>query len=688
MVPLADKSAPVSNGAAPPALWQAWLLSALLVLLVIALYWPATGHDFVSFDDNEYVTANPHVQGGLSWQAVRWAFATPVSCNWHPATLLSHALDCQLYGLKPWGHHLTSLLLHALNTVLVFVLVRTMTRATWRSFFLAALFAVHPLRVESVAWVAERKDLLSGLFGLLTLWTYVRYAEAQEAKAKARNGEHPTSNIQHPTSNEPPDAPRTTRHAPLFYGLSLLCFALGLMSKPMLVTLPFVMLLLDYWPLRRFASLESKVSSLGSAPHALRTTQHATRNTQHATRLTLLDKVPFLLLAAVMSAVTLVVQKQGGAVRAFQAYPLDVRCANALVAYCRYIGKLLWPAGLAVYYPHPGHWAPGLVALAAVLLGTITALAVVLRHRAPFLLVGWLWFCGMLVPVIGLVQVGGQAMADRYTYLPCLGLLLVAVWGAYELARTFHFGRDASPRRPTYAAGGRLGEASLPLSLLSLAGAAAVLACCVTARQQLHYWQDSEALFRHALDVTANNSLAHNSLGTALDAKGQVEEATSQYREALRLRPGYPEAHYNLGNVCAKQGKIEEAMNHYREAIRLNPAYCEAHYNLANLLAVNGRPAEAVAQYQAAISANPDYADAHFNLAMLLARSGKADEAIVEFQQAIRLRPGDADAHNFLGLALAGKGRLDQAISQYREAIRLNPDYAQARINLQRALAQ
>jgi Flp pilus assembly protein TadD len=667
----------------------------------MALYWPATRHAFVSYDDPNYVTANPQVQSGLSWQGIKWAWSHPVSVNWHPVTVLSHMLDSQWFGLEPWGHHLHNVVLHALNAVLVFALMQQMARAQksvvssqgpvalsspgscvlgleskdlgpqstlqrfdaprlttdygllttdsqswgWRSFFVAALFAVHPLRVESVAWVAERKDLLSAFFGLLSLWAYLCYARKSVVRSQwSVAGDQGTTD----------HASRFTFHVSPPYLLALLCFALGLLSKPMLVTWPFIMLLLDYWPLKRMQNEECRMKKAGaSSPFILRPSTFI-----------LLEKLPFFLAAAAVSVITFVVQKQGGAVSALQGLPLGVRCENALISYCRYLGKLVWPTGLAVYYPHPGEWPLWLVVPAGVFLLGTTLLFLVLRRRWPFLFMGWLWYLGMLVPVIGLVQVGGQAMADRYTYLPSLGVLILVVWGAGALTCNWRY----------------------RAAVLGVLGAAAIILCCVLTGRQLSYWKDSEALFRHALEVTANNPLAHDSLGSALSSKGQVEEAIRHYHEALRLNPVYPEAHYNLGNELVRKGKTAEAASHYQEAIRLKPQYAEAHYNLARVLAEGGRVDEAIEQLQAATRSKPDYSDAHFNLGILLAGAGQTNAALSEFQAAVRLRPGDADGHNFLGLTLARMGRTDEAVSQYREAIRLKPDYAEARNNLARAL--
>jgi protein O-mannosyl-transferase len=598
-------------------LWSGTVAALCLALaaVTLAVFWPATGHDFV-YDDTPYVVDNPHVTSGLTLQNARWALGSGYAANWHPVTWLSHMLDCQMFGVKPWGHHLTSVLLHALNAVLVFVLLQQMTGARWRSLLVAALFALHPLRVESVAWVAERKDVLSGAFGLLALICYVRYA-----RGRSRN------------------------MASGFYVLSLSCFALGLMSKPMLVTLPFVLLLLDYWPLQRFgrSTLEARRPALLPL---------------------LLEKLPFLALSAAVSVVTVLVQAREGAVASVESIPLGARSGNALVSYCRYLGKLFWPADLAVFYPHPGYWPLTEVLLAG---GTIAGISVLLwaqRRRSPFLLMGWLWFVGTLLPVIGLVQVGDQALADRYTYLPSLGVLILAVWGTAELTR------DWQHRAPA----------------LSVAGSVAVMVCLALTRQQIAYWQNSETLFGRALEVTENNYLAHNNLGNALHKKGQRDEAIAHYQEAIRLNPGFALAHDNLGNALDEKGEADEAIRHFQEAIRLKPDYAEAHYNLGNALGRKGQRDEAIAQYQEAIRLNPDSALPHNNLGIALGENGAIDEAIRQFREAVRLEPANAEAWNNLGVAFASKGQLDEAIRHFQEALRLKPDYADARGNLARAL--
>jgi len=603
---------------------QTWMLATLLGLATLVLYWPATHNAFINFDDSFYVSGNPHVQAGLTWESTKWAFSHPVSGNWHPVTMLSHMLDCQVFGMQPWGHHLTSLWLHALNTVLVFALLRRLTGALWRSAAVAAVFAGHPLHVESVAWVAERKDVLSACFGFLALLLYVRYAHQPQP------------------GNEGPAADRRTGtpacYRSLSYWLAWLCFALGLMCKPMLVTWPFVLVLLDYWPLERFQP-------------------------GRGWRL-VLEKVPFVALATAASMVALAMQQQEGAVRGLESLPLEMRAGNVLVSYCRYLGKMLWPADLAVFYPHPGNWPLRLELLAGVFLACLSTIVWVKRRRHPFLLVGWLWFIGTLVPVIGWVQVGIQSMADRYTYIPSVGLLVLIVWGAYELSRAW-------PHQSV---------------LLGLAGSSAILLCLALTRQQIGYWKDSETLFRHALAVSDDNCTARNSLGNALLDQGRTEAAIDQFQAGLRLDPNYPPALDSLGNALAKQGETDAAINQYQQALRLNPDYAEAHNNLGNALGKQGRTDAAISEYQAALRLNPDGAEAHYNLGNLLARTGQTDAAISQYQAALGLNPRYAEAYNNLGILVARNGQTAAAISLYQAALRFKPDYADAHYNLGNAL--
>ena len=657
-----------------------WLLAVLLVLVTLAVYWPATRGGFIAYDDNLLVTENPQVQKGLTLEGMELAWFNPVNCLWHPLTVMSHMLDCQLFGLNPWGHHLTSVLLHGLNAGLVFALLQQMTGATWRSLLVAALFAVHPLRVESVAWVAERRGLLSGFFGLLALMAYARYAQRRMQNAECRMQNPAAPNLQHVS--------RFTFHARTFYLLSLGFFACGLMSKPTLLTWPFVMLLLDYWPLRRMQNEECRMQNAEASD-----TDHAPRNTFHVSRFTfhsrqsqsffplLVEKIPFFVLVALSSVVTFVVQMRTGALVSMEILPAGARVGNALISYCHYLGKLFWPVDLAVLYthpilaavtltyPNPAHVPLGPVVLAGGLFLGLSALVCAWPRRHPYLLVGWLWYCGVLVPVIQVIQTGTHGMADRYTYLPSLGVMILAVWGVYELMQGKAAGgvereerreerQEREEREERGSVGHALARSTLHASrstliLLSVAGGAVIVLCVALTRQQIGYWRDSETLFRHLLEVTKNNYAGHVNLGTVYSRRGQLDEAIREYRESLRLNPYYGLTHYNLGNALLQKGEVDEAIQHYQLSILLLPMYVDS-YN---------------------------------NLGLALRKKGRVDEAIRQFQQAARLKPDDADIHYNLGAALAQRGQMDEAIRQFQEALRLQPDYGDARRNLNAALA-
>jgi tetratricopeptide (TPR) repeat protein len=561
-----------------------WLLAVMLVLVTMALYWPATRCDFVNLDDGLHVTSVVQVQRGLSLEGIKWAFFNPVADNWSPITVLSHMLVCQVFGLNPWGHHLANVLLHAFNAGLVFALLQQTTGAKWRSLLVAALFAVHPLRVESVAWVTERKDVLSSFFGLLALMAYTRYARCGMQKAEGRMQKSATAKAPH-APRSPFHVSRLTLHAS--YLLSLLCLALGLMSKPMLVTWPFVMLLLDYWPLGRIAEFGMRSADSRLKPHVSRLTVLPL----------LVEKIPFFALAALEGVVTFLVQKRAGVLAVGETLPLGARLANALVSYGRYLEKLFWPAKLAVVYPHPGHWALGKLLLAGGLVLGISVLAWAQRRRYPYVLMGWLWYCGTLVPVSQVIQTGGHSIADRWTYLPSLGMLILTVWGTCELTRRWRY-------------------QVLPLAV---AGGAAIVLCLALTRHQIGYWRDSEALFQHALDVTENNDAAHNGLGVALDKNGQIDEAIRQFQESIRLNSDHADVHYNLGTACYQQGRPGEAIREFQEAIRLKPDHAMAHNNLGTALGQQGRTEDAIRQFQEALRLMPDYADARKNLDVLLA---------------------------------------------------------------------
>ena len=612
------------------------VLALALCALVLSDFLPVLQNGFVGYDDPDYVTANPRVQQGLTMENIRWAFSTSAAANWHPMTWLSHMIDCDLFGPAPWGHHLTSVLIHGINTVLVFILFRRLTNAPWRSFFVALFFGVHPLRVESVAWVSERKDMLSACFFLLSVWAYSRFAREQSrivgsvGDLKSSESKHEASSVKRLRSSLHPLSSRS-------YVLSLLLFILGLLSKPMLVTLPCVLLLLDFWPLARWSR-------------------------QVALKL-LAEKIPFFLAALVVSAVTLSVQRHGGAMEL--KLPFVLRLENSVVSCCRYVGKLLYPADLAVFYPYPDHWPIAVVAAAALLLLAVNALALSQRRNHPFFLVGWFWFIGMLAPVLGLIQVGEQAMADRYTYLPSIGLLLALVWGSVVLASRWRSQQ----------------------AFLSTSGVALALLAAFATRRQIQFWRDSQTLFTHTLAVTRNNYLAHNNLGTAFDQMGRIEEAIAHFRQGLAIKPDFVLAHNNLGVTLDRAGRFQEAIDEFQEALRFRPRYAEAHHNLGVTLMKLGRVDDAIREYRDALQFNPHYPDAHYNLGVALNQKGQRAEAIQEYQAALRLQPNSPDIHNNLGVVFEKEGRLGEAIAEYAEAAHLRPDYVRAHYNLGVALA-
>jgi tetratricopeptide (TPR) repeat protein len=590
------------------------IFGTVLFLLVAGVFLPAATHDFITYDDPVFVTENGHVKGGLTWKGVGWAFRSTEASDWHPLTWLSHMADYELYGLNPGGHHLTNVLLHALNAVLLFVVLRKMTGAFWRSLFVAALFGLHPLHVESVAWISERRDVLSTIFWMLALWAYARRAEL---------------------------IPAPGRGAPVFYGLALLFFALGLMCKPMLVTLPCVLLLLDYWPLGRWHG------SSVSARWAL-----------------LAEKIPFFALSAAACVVTFVAHAGGGAVASTEDFPWNVRIANALIAYCRYLGKCFVPTKLAVFYPFvPGHLPFKEALLAGAILAAITVAALGLVRRRPYLLVGWLWFTGTLVPVIGLVQIGGQSFADRYSYVPLIGVFIMLTWAAVDLTAT----RPRAQRVLAVLAGGILA------------------ASAVMASRQLSYWRDSASLFRHALAVTDDNWVAHANLSAAL-SKTSASEAGAEYHEAVRILAALAETHDKRGLELERTpGHSQEAIKEFQKAAEIMPDLAEPHYNLGTALAkIPGRLPEAIGELRAAVRLKPEFAEAHYNLATALAgTSDGAAEAIPEFEEAVRLSPGNVAAHYRLGFLLSGiPGREGEAIAEYQSVIRLRPDSYQAHFNL------
>src|SRR6266446_814371 len=571
----------------------------LVYLFLTAITWLVFGqtvrHDFVNFDDHVYVYDNPLVTGGLTIHGIVGAFTHPHGRNWHPLTTISHMLDCQLYGLNAGGHHFTNLALHTIAVLLLFRVLRVTTGALWPSAFVAALFAIHPLHVESVAWVSERKDVLSAFFFMLTLAAYVRYARAP---------------------------------SPGRYFIVAMIFALGLMSKPMLVTVPFVLLLLDYWPLRRFdkdARLKPGggiVGWLNRRPNYL-----------------FLEKTPLLVLSGLSCLATIWAQDQ--ATGLVEQLPFTWRLNNALVSYIEYVRQTFWPARLAVFYPHPNNPLPiWQVTLATALLLLISAMAILLRKKRPYVFTGWFWYVGMLVPVIGIVQIGEQGHADRYTYLPHIGLFLLIVWTAADLAMAWHLRRE----------------------YLWLAGTTTIAVLSYGAAFQTSFWKNSEGLWDHALFVTSNNDFAHNNLGFLYLQRGELDKAISHFETALKIRSGNSQTRYNLGTALV-------------------------HMNLGNALARKGRPEEAIVHYEEAVKLRPDYGDAYYNFGSVLFQEGRIDDAIAQWQKALAIQPNDAAAHTSLGNAFLQKGWPEEAIVHYQSALQIDPGEVNARNNMAWVLA-
>ncbi len=646
------------------------LISVALVAATLAVYWPVLKYDFVRYDDDKYITENRRITGGLTGDSIVWAFTRAHYHMWHPLTTLSQMLDCKLFGLDPGRHHLTSLLFHLVNTVLLFLVLKKMTGAVWPSAFVAAVFALHPLQVESVAWLAERKNVLSGLFWILTIGAYVRYAQRPGVPA---------------------------------FLLVVLVFGLCIMTKPIVVTLPFVLFLLDYWPLERFRFGPKTGTEPADrhSPPALFPDESTHLNFRKAQPwLLIVEKIPFFVLAAVLSVITFTAQRGGGVMSGLEKLPLKSRAANALISYLTYIEKMVWPSGLAVFYPHPaGKFSVVKAALSAVLLALLTILCLCLWRRRKYLATGWLWYVGTLVPVIGLVQVGAQARADRYMYLTMIGLLVVVAWAISDMVARYR----------------RLRVLAFLAALVMLTGAA------VCTRLQLRHWKNSEALFRHALDVTQNNVVMHNNYANLLHESGKLDEAVRHYEKSLKLRPNSAEIHNNFANVLSELGRADDAVIHYKRALELKSNFAVAHYNLAGLLAKQADLEGAIKDYQQAVKIKPDYVEAWGELGFVLAQKGLFEDAIDCYEKAIELKPDFVIAHGRLGLALAQLGRnrqaveqflivlkarpddsemhfnvgfllehegqINEAISHYRRALEISPDFAQARQRLQALLA-
>jgi tetratricopeptide (TPR) repeat protein len=591
--------------------WIDIALAALIVAATVFVYSQVRASQFVALDDPQYVTTNPQVKAGLTWAGVQWAFTTMRDGNWFPLTWLSHMAVAQTFGLDSGFHHLANLALHVLSAVLLFTALRRMTGARWPSALVALLFGVHPQHVESVAWVAERKDVLSGLFWMLAFNAYAHYVRR----------------------------PGWRR-----YLLVVGPFVLGLLSKSMIVTLPFVLLLLDVWPLGR---LRLGAGGFGVARRLVR------------------EKVPLLALAGASAMITFIAQQAVGAVAPLDRIQAGLRAANALVSYVAYIASFFWPSGLAVFYPYEPAIAWWQTALAAAALITVSVFVLRRRASSPYLAVGWAWYLGTLVPVIGLVQVGSQARADRYTYIPAIGLSIMLAWGAAEIAARRQWAR---------------------VPLAGLAGVFSV-ACAVLTWNQVQVWRTSTTLFEHALAVTRDNYVALDGVGLELRLQGHMDEAIGYFREAVRVSPVFAIAQNNLGEALLARGRAEEALPHLVEAVRLNPALREARVSLALAQSNLGRADEAIATYEEAVRKWPDYANARTRLGMALAEHGRIGEGLAHLREAVRLAPDDPDAHYNLGRTLLGAGSIGSAVAEFKETLRLHPDFVEGHFNLGNVLA-
>jgi len=613
------------------------LISICLVTAIIAVYWLVYNYDFVKYDDDIYVTNNTNIQSGLNWKSIRWAFTTGYAGNWHPVTWLSHAIDYQLFKNWTGGYHLVNILLHILNTLVLFYLLTRMTSAVWPSAFVAAAFALHPLHVESVAWVAERKDLLSTFFWLLTMWAYIRYVESPKLK---------------------------------WYLVTIALFVLGLMSKPMLVTVPFVLLLLDFWPLQRKFS------------HRL-----------------LIEKMPFFICSFTSCVVTFLVQQNSNAVVAFHTFGFKVRIGNAVVSYIAYITKMIWPCRLAVLYPHPGGELSAIkVIVCGLLLALISIYFICLARRYRFLTVGWFWYLGTLVPVIGLVQVGAQAIADRYTYMTLTGLFIIIAWSAKEFVPKWRYRN---------------------IILVSLA-VAVLVAWALTASRQLRYWRNSITLFEHTLQITKNNRIILYCYAISLANLDRFDQAIECFNKSLKIKPNFAEAHNGLGLALERTGKVSAAIEHLKLAIQYKPDFVPAYNNLAITLYKQRRTEEAIGYLKQALKLKPDYIksllslgviynasqkfdeaieslnkvleiapanlDAHNHLCTVLTAMGKTDEAIKEALFVLTARPNDVNMYRKLGILLERKGETAEAIKSYRTALKIDPYEVNTRLLLETAL--
>ena len=611
------------------------LIYLLLTAATIIAFWQVSQCDFITYDDPLYVTKNTHIMNGVTVDSVRWAFTSVYFNLWLPLTMISHMVDVQLFGLNPHGHHMISLLFHIANTLLLFFVFHRMTKAPWKSAFVAALFAIHPLHVDSVAWVSERKDVLSTFFWMLTMTAYVSYGERPRLKT---------------------------------YMAALAFFIMGLMAKPMLVTLPFVMVLLDYWPLQRFgqkkvapdvrAELDESIfanKQKGEKP-PLQNIGKDTRPAVHkygwaGVRSLLIEKIPFFALIPLFSVLTYI-----GAGEAVKHYPMKVRISNAFVSYFIYIGKMIWPANLALFYPHPGLWPLWQAAGAALLLGAVTAIVIMTAKRFQYLALGWLWFVGTLVPVTGIVPIGGHGRADRYTYVPLIGLFIMIAWGIPELLKKWRYCKET-----LFASSALI----LPFLL-------------IVTWTQVGYWRNSITLYDHALKVTSPSNIILCSRGLAHDELGNHRQAISDFDRAIEISPEYADAYNYRGTAYGKLGNLSQAIADYDRAVEINPEYAEAYNNRGAVYGILRNNTQAISDYDRAIGIDPEFALAYINRGTAYRELGNHKQAISDFDRAIEINPKYARVYYNRGIAYDILGNNRQAIADFDRAIVIDPEYADA----------
>jgi len=578
------------------------LICMFLAAAILAAYWQVQYYDLTCYDDLGYISGNPYVKNGMTWDSFIWAMTSIHMGYWHPLTWLSHMLDYQLFRSNAGGHHWVNVIFHIANSILLYIILKRMSDDVWKSAFVAALFAVHPLNVESVAWVAERKNVLSTFFWFMALWSYACYVE------------------------------RPTLYR---YSIIFLTFSLGLMAKPILVTLPFTLLLFDFWPLGRLTSYKVLARLL-------------------------IEKIPLFILTIIVCIVTFLSCRHVDIISSADKFPIGVRLVNVIVSYSKYLGKMFWPQDLAAFYPYLKEFSSFQVAGSALLLIIITCLVIFLARHYQYALVGWLWYLGTLVPVIGIVQAGKQAMADRYTYVPMIGLFIIIAWGIPDLLKKWPYRK-------------------IIFGVFSGSVLSVLIICTVL---QVRYWQNSVALFEHALRVTGESPGAHYNLGVALTYEGKSNEAISHFEYAIKEEPEDAGAYRYMGIALAVQGKTDEAIAYYHEALRRKQKDEVTHNNLGVALISRGKFDEAIGHFHEALSIRPDYVYANRNMGVALAGKGKMEEAIGYYEKALQLDSGDAMTHNGLGIALTNAGRQEEAIHHFREALKIDPFYKDAINNL------